>query len=100
MFLFLFIFLYKTNRYILILFFYYYRSYFIAINWIQHPGLYKPTERSKKMKDILKNISVLDGFMSNEQFTSAVLFSNDNDVIPPICNDYNGPDDPIDSRSE
>lgn len=52
------------------------------------------------MKDILNNISTLDGFMSNEQFSSVVLSANIRNEVPPICNDYNGPEDPEDFENK
>jgi hypothetical protein len=50
-------------------------------------------ERSENMGDILSNINTLDGFMTNDELTFSLISANNGQLNPPICNDYNGPEE-------
>jgi hypothetical protein len=48
------------------------------------------------MKDILNNISTLEGFMTNEQVTSCILTADAMGCNPVQVAPYNGPEHPED----
>jgi hypothetical protein len=45
-----------------------------------------------EVKNILDNINTLDGFMTEDELTSSLLSANNDELIPPICSKYNGPE--------
>lgn len=48
------------------------------------------------MKDILNNISILDGFMTTEEVTSCLFTADQLGQNPGQTAPYNGPEDPDD----
>lgn len=45
------------------------------------------------MKELLNTISPLEGFISNDEFHTVISFVNEEEINPPICNDYGLQDD-------